>query len=35
VNRWVAAADVRLHAVNIHTVSGVGEFIELPGASGA
>ena len=30
INRWVAAGDGRLHEVNIHTVTGVGQFLELP-----
>ncbi len=30
VNRWVAAGDTRMHDVNIHTVAGIGQFIELP-----
>jgi len=30
INRWVAEADVRQHQVNIHSVAGVGQFVELP-----
>jgi hypothetical protein len=30
INRWVAAGDTRVHNVNIHTIAGVGEFIEFP-----
>lgn len=30
INRWVTAGDTRVHDVNIHTISGVGEFIDLP-----
>jgi hypothetical protein len=31
INRWIEAGDPRLHDVNIHTISGVGLFVELPG----
>jgi hypothetical protein len=30
INRWVTAGDTRVHDVNIHTIAGIGEFIELP-----
>jgi len=30
INRWVTAGDTRAHDVNIHTISGVGKFTELP-----
>ena len=30
INRWLEARDGRLHDVNIHTVDGVGHFLELP-----
>lgn len=34
INRWVAFGDTRVHDVNIHTIAGVGEFIELPALPG-
>jgi hypothetical protein len=30
INRWVTNKDTRVHDVNIHTIVGVGGFIELP-----
>ena len=30
INRWIAAGDTREHDVNIHTVAGISQFIELP-----
>ena len=30
INRWIDAGDTRLHVVNIHTISGLGQFVELP-----
>lgn len=33
INRWLLTQDTRLHDVNIHTVDGVGQFVELPPAS--
>lgn len=30
INRWITDKDTRVHAVNIHTIAGVGGFIELP-----
>src|SRR5215470_10963890 len=32
INRWIETKDVRLHAVNTHTIAGVGQFVELPSA---
>jgi hypothetical protein len=29
INRWVTNKDTRVHDVNIHTIVGVGRFIEL------
>lgn len=33
INRWVTAGDARVHDVNIHTITGSGKFIELPGVT--
>lgn len=33
INRWLAAGDTRLHDVNIHTIDGVGQFVELPASN--
>ena len=30
INRWVADTDVQKHQVNMHSVAGVGQFVELP-----
>jgi hypothetical protein len=30
INRWIATGDTRLHAVNIHAISGSGQFVVLP-----
>lgn len=30
INRWIEAGVTRLHDVNIHTIAGVGQFVELP-----
>ena len=30
VNRWIAAGDIGEHDVNIHTIAGLGQFVELP-----
>jgi hypothetical protein len=30
INRWAEACDTALHAVNFHTVGGVGQFVEHP-----
>jgi len=30
INRWVDARDTRIHPVNFHTITGSGQFIELP-----
>ena len=30
INHWIVAGDVRFHNVNIHTITGIGKFIELP-----
>ena len=33
INRWMAAGDTRLHDVNIHTVAGTADFVELPSSA--
>lgn len=33
INRWIAAGDTQMHDVNIHTIAGTGQFIELPTAA--
>jgi hypothetical protein len=33
VNRWIAAGDTKNHLVNVHTVTGKGQFIDLPAVS--
>ena len=36
INRWKITSDARIHDVNIHTVTGVASFVDLPpGAHGA
>jgi hypothetical protein len=30
INRWIEDRDTRLHDVNIHTIGGIGHFVELP-----
>ncbi len=31
INRWRENRDARLHDVNIHTVDGIAQFLEIPG----
>ena len=33
INRWVMQLDVREHQVNIHSINGMGQFIERPNAA--
>jgi len=33
INRWIATGDTRVHDVNVHTIIGVGQFIEVPTAA--
>lgn len=30
INRWIEAGDTGPHDINIHTIAGIGEFVELP-----
>lgn len=30
INRWIEVGDTMLHDINIHTIAGIGQFVELP-----